>query len=71
MDVYTAYRAAAWLMRNTSDQAFAPPYESFLDEWSALRSLGISSAEIISGQRRFSDQLRSLIRADISFSSKK
>lgn len=67
MDVYMAYRAAAWLMRNTSDQVFAPPYESFLDEWSALRSLGIPCAEIISAQKKFSDRLRSLIRADLSF----
>lgn len=69
MDMFTAYRAAAWLLRNTSDQVFAPPWESFLDEWSALRSLGISPAEITSAQKRFSDLLRGLIRADVSFSS--
>ena len=69
MDVFAAYRAAAWLVRNTSDQVFAPPWESFLDEWSALRSLDISFATILSAQKRFSDLLRSLIRADVSFSS--
>ncbi|MBI4864406.1 MAG: radical SAM protein [Candidatus Riflebacteria bacterium] len=67
MDRDRAWAAAAWLLKNTPDQVFVTPFESFLDVFSALRALQVPAGDILAGAAEHSREWKRMIRDDVSF----